>query len=190
LSAKLNNAVSNGPWLGDTGRKAALRKHDPLILNRDLDSFSADGWTDGTITKRNVMMIQEVLDVSNVPPGYKSSTVRDVPLASHPVDLADLLSAGLITAGQKVFPQALNLREHIGQILPDGRIDTEGHVFETPSGAANHLRKKATNGWSFWLTDLETKKSVASIRREYLEKASPESNLIDDDDDDDGATAN
>jgi len=188
LTAKLNSAVSNGPWLGDTGKKAALKKHDLLILNRDLDSFSADGWTDAAIIKRTGALIQRVLDVWKVPPGYKSSTVRDVPLAGHSVDLSDLLSAGLITAGQKIFPQALNLREHIGQILPDGRIDADGQLFETPSGAAYHLRKKATNGWSFWLTDLQTKKSLASIRREYLEKASPESNLIDDDDD--GSTAN
>jgi hypothetical protein len=183
LTAKLNNTVSNGPWLGDSGKKAALRRHDLLILNRDLDSFSVGGWTDGTILERTHRLIQEVLDVWRVPTGYKSSTVREIQLVGHPVDLSDLLSAGLITAGQKIFPQALNLREHIGQILPDGRIDTGGNIFETPSGAAYHLRKKATNGWSFWLTDLQTKKSLASIRREYLEKASPESNLIDEDDD-------
>jgi hypothetical protein len=184
LTAKLNNAVSNGPWLGDTGKKAALQKHDLLILNRDLDFLSADAWTDGLIMKRTGTLIQGVLDIWNVPPGYTSSTVRDVPLAAHSVDLSDLLSAGLISVGQKVFPKALNLREHIGQILSDGRIDTGGHVFDTPSGAAYHLRKKATNGWSFWLTDPQTKKSLASIRREYLDKASPESNLIDDDDED------
>jgi hypothetical protein len=183
LSAKLNNAVSNGPWLGDTGKKAALQKHDLLILNRELDSFSADGWTDESIMKRTDKLIQGVLDIWTVPPGYTSSTVRDVPIAAHSVDLSDLLSAGLIGVGQRIFPQALNLREHTGQILSDGRIDIGGIVFETPSGAAHHLRKKATNGWSFWLTDPQTKKSLASIRREYLDKASPESNLIDDDDD-------
>jgi hypothetical protein len=133
--------------------------------------------------KRTGTMIQAVLDIWTVPPGYTSSTVRDVPLAAYSVDLSDLLSAGLIAVGQKVFPQPLSLREHIGQILSDGRIDTGGHVFETPSGAAYHLRKKATNGWGFWLTDPLTKKSLASIRREYLDKASPESNLIDDDED-------
>ena len=188
LTAKLNSVVSNGPWLGDNGKKAALRRHDLLFLNRDLDSFSADGWSDAAIIERTGTLIQRVLDVWRVPPGYKSSTVRDIPLAGHSVDLLDLLSAGLITAGQKIFPKALNLREHIGQILSDGRIDAGGLVFETPSGAAYHLRKKATNGWSFWLTDLQTKKSLASIRRDYLEKASPDSNLIDDDDD--GSTPN
>ena len=133
--------------------------------------------------KRTGTLIQDVLDIWTVPPGYTSSTVRDVPLATHSVDLSDFFSAGLIGVGQKVFPKALSLREHTGQVLSDGRIDTVGHIFETPSGAASHLRKKSTNGWSFWLTDPQTKKSLASIRREYLDKASPELNLIDDDDD-------
>jgi hypothetical protein len=133
--------------------------------------------------ERTGTLIQGVLDIWNVPLGYTSSTVRDVSPVAHSVDLSDLISAGLISVGQKVFAKALNLREHTGQILSDGRIDTCGHVFDTPSGAAHYLTKKATNGWSFWLTDLQTKKSLGSVRREYLDKASPESNLIDDDDD-------
>ena len=186
LSAKLNNTVSNGPWIGDKGKKAALRKHDLLILNRDLDSFSIDGWTDASIVERTDTLVKKIIDVWNVPSGYKSSTVRDAPLGVHSVDLSDLLSAGLIAAGQSIVPQALNLRDHVGQILSDGRIDIHGQVFETPSGAAYHLRKTSTNGWSFWLIDPKTKKSLASIRREYLEKASPESNLTDDDYNGDG----
>jgi hypothetical protein len=188
LTAKLNNAVSNGAWLGDNGKRAGLKKHDLLVMNRDLDSYAADGWTDVSITKRTESLILEILDVWRVPTGYKSSTVRNVVLLTHSVDLSDLLSAGTISVGQKIFPVAPNLREHIGQVLPDGRIDVNGLIFETPSGAAYHLRKKATNGWSFWLTDLQTKRSLASIRREYLEKATPESNLLDDDDE--SATAN
>jgi hypothetical protein len=186
LTAKLNNAVSNGPWAGDNGKRAALRKHDLLILNRDLDSFSTNGWTDTSVTERTETLINKIVDIWNVPAGYKSSTVRDAPFAIHSVYISDLLSAGLITPGQRIFTQASNLRDHIGQILSDGRIDVDGRIFETPSGAAYHLRKKSTNGWSFWLIDLQTKKSLASIRREYLEKAPPESNLIDDDDDDEG----
>jgi len=187
LTAKLNGAVSNGPWAGDTGKKEALRKHDLLLLNRDLDSFSGDGWTDESITRRTEELIRRIVDIWTVPPGYKSSTVRDAAVSIHSVDLSDLLSAGLLTAGQTIVPKALNLRDHTGQILSDGRIDIDGQVFETPSGAGYHLRKRSTNGWGFWLVDPQTKKSLASIRREYLEKSSLESSVIDDDDDDDDA---
>jgi hypothetical protein len=78
--------------------------------------------------------------------GYKSSTVRDAPLSVHPVDLSDLLSADLLTVGQTLVPQALNLRQHTAKILSDGRIDIDGQIFDTPSGAGHRLRRKATNG--------------------------------------------
>jgi hypothetical protein len=183
LTAKLNAAVSNGPWTGAAGKQIALKKHDLLILNRDLDSFSGDGWTDESITRRTASLIKNIVDIWSVPSGYKSSTVRDAPVSVHSVDLSELLSAGLLTSGQTIIPQALNLQEHVGQILSDGRIDIDGQVFDTPSGAGYHVRKRSTNGWSFWLVDPKTRKSLASVRREYLEKASLESNVVDDDDD-------
>ena len=189
LTAKLNIHSSNGPWTGDTGKKQALRKHDLLILNRELDLFlSSEGWTDESITQRTQALIEKISDIWSVPPGYKSSTVRDIPQSAHSVDIADLLSAGVLTAGQTIFPQALDLRDHVGQILSDGRIDVDGQVSDTPSGAGYHLRKRSTNGWSFWLVDRHTRKSLASVRREYRERESLESNGVhDDDDDDDGA---
>jgi hypothetical protein len=86
--------------------------------------------------------------------------------------------AGLITAGQTIVPKQQEFQDHRGQILSDGRIDIEGQVFDTPSGAGYHLRKRATNGWSFWLVDPKTKKSLASVRREYLEQSSVESDTV------------
>ena len=184
LTAKLNAAVSNGPWSGDNGKKLALRKHDLLMLNRELESFSSDGWTDQAIIRRTQLLIDSICDIWRVPAGYRSSTVREAPVSQHPVDLSDLLSAGLLVAGQKIYPVALDLRDQMGQILSDGSIDVGGQVFDTPSGAGYHLRKRSTNGWSFWLVDRQTRKSLASIRREYREKASIESNAGEDDDED------
>jgi hypothetical protein len=187
LTAKLNGDVSNSRWIGDKGKKAALRKYDVLILNRNLDLFSSDGWTDESIARRTETLISEIIDIWGVPSGYKSSTVRDVPRDVQSVDLSDLLSAGLLTAGQTIVPQPLSLRDQTGHVLSDGRIDINGRLFDTPSGAGHHVRKRSTNGWSFWLVDPQTGKSLASIRREYREKASLESDATDEDDDDDGA---
>jgi hypothetical protein len=184
LTAKLNGAVSNGAWAGQNGKREALRKHDVLLLNRDLDSFSPDGWADDSITQRTEDLIKRIVDIWPVPAGHKSLTVRNTALSFHSVDLADLLSAGLINPGQMIAPKQQELRDRTGRVLSDGRIDIDGQVFETPSGAGYHLRKRATNGWSFWLVDPNTKKSLASIRREYLEKSSLESEAVDDDDDD------
>jgi hypothetical protein len=48
----------------------------------------------------------------------------------------------------------------------------------------NYLRKRSTNGWSFWLVDRKTKRSLASMRREYLESASADTNGIEDEEED------
>ena len=193
LTDKLNIRVADGPWTGVKGKKAALLKHDLLLLNRDLDAFSPDGWSDESITNRTAALIKKIIEIWSVPPGYKSSAVRDASLSSHSVSVSDLISAGLLSVGLTIIPQALNLREHMGHILSDGRIDVDGRVFDKPSGAAYYLRKRSTNGWTFWLVDRETKKSLASVRREYLEQISLDSKAVDDDDDegdgDDLATA-
>jgi hypothetical protein len=93
--------------------------------------------------------------------------------------LADLLSAGLVNIGQTIYPNTPTLQEHLGKILSDGRIDVGGQIFDTPSGAGLHLRKRATNGWGFWLVDRKTKKSLKSVRREYLESIALESDVSD-----------
>ncbi|PYS35713.1 MAG: hypothetical protein DMG14_26335 [Acidobacteria bacterium] len=80
----------------------------------------------------------------------------------------------MINAGQTIVPKQPELRDRTGRILSDGRIEVDGQVFETPSGAGYYLRTRATNGWGFCLVDPNTKKSLASIRREYLEKSSLE----------------
>jgi hypothetical protein len=185
LTAKLNGAVSNGPWAGENGKKAALRRHDLLLLNRDLDSFSTGDWTDDSIKGRTADLINRILEIWPVPPGHKVSTVRSASISFHSVDLLDLLSAGLVPAGQTIVPISQNFRDRKGQILPDGRIDIDGHIFDTPSGAGYYVRKRATNGWSFWLVDPKTKRSLASIRREYLEKSSLEPSAVDADGEDD-----
>ena len=190
LTAKLNNAVSNGPWDGENGKRSELRKHDVLLLNRDLDEFSRNGWTDESITHRTGALIEKVIDIWRVPPGYKSSTVRNAAANMHSVDLSDLLSAGFLASGQTLVPRFRDLRERTAQILSDGRIDIDGNLSDTPSGAARRLRRTATNGWSFWLIDPKTKKSLASVRREYVEKLSLESNVEEEDDNDEDEEAN
>lgn len=182
LTAKLNATVSNGPWHGDSGKRMALLKHDLLLLNRSLDSFSTDGWTDDSITRRTDAMINEIIDIWRVPPGYKSSTLRESPPKLQPVALSDLLSAGFLEVGQSIFPYTPGLQEHVGRILSDGQIDVNGKVFETPSGAGLHLRNRPTNGWSFWILDKKTKKKLASVRREYLERMSLDSTVTEDED--------
>lgn len=40
--------------------------------------------------------------------------------------------------------------EHKARLLPNGTIRYQGRAYDSPSGAAQAIRKKPTNGWSFW----------------------------------------
>jgi hypothetical protein len=187
LTGKLNESVSNGPWQqqdDERGKCITLREHDVLLINRDLDRYCEEGdWTDQSIEARTQKLVERIRNIWPVPPGHKSSTVRTASPVFHNVDLPDLLSDGLLSVGQTIFPSDRALRQHTGRILSDGRIEVDERVFDTPSGAGHYLRKRATNGWSFWLVDVETKKSLASLRREYLEKSGGGTNLIGEDED-------
>ena len=192
LTAKLNESVSNGPWQeqdDERGKCVALKEHDVLLINRDLDSYCQDDdWTDQSIDARTQKLVERIKEIWPVPPGHKVSTVRTASPVFHSVDLADLLSDGRLSVGQAIFPRDRTLRHRTGRVLSDGRIELEEKVFDTPSGAGHYLRKRATNGWSFWLVDVETSKSLASLRREYLEKsATGESLVVEDEDDSDDA---
>jgi hypothetical protein len=74
------------------------------------------------------------------------------------VELADLIAAGRLTVPLRLF------RKYRGKVmeaslLPDGRVQFGGHVYDTCSRAAEVARgtitgrRMNTNGWSFWQFD-------------------------------------
>lgn len=172
LTQRLNSSVSNGAWVGGSGKRAALNQHDVLLMNRELDAFDPSGWSDAAITKRTSKMAAEIVEIWPTPSGYRSSTARSSSAISQAVEISDLLSAGLVTAGQRLIPKPTSFRDRFCTILPDGRIDVDGKIFDTPSGAGFFVRQRSTNGWHFWLTDITTKKSLATLRRQLHEQSS------------------
>jgi hypothetical protein len=182
ITSKLNSSVSNGPWFGESGKRSGLMKHDLLLMNRDLDGFSENGWTDDSIAARTKKLVERIVSIWPVPPGHKSSAFHVAESGTQAVDLADLLAAGMLVVGQTLIPRPVNLRQHIGRVLSDGRIDLNERIFETPSGAAQSLRGGSTNGWWFWFADAEQKRSLNRLRREYIALMSPQSGTDDPDD--------
>lgn len=97
------------------------------------------------------------------------------------VEIADLLDFGSLHAGQVLYPKQ---RKHEGvkaEILQDGRIAIGELIFNTPSAAGEHLRKRATNGWRFWLVDKDSLKSLSDVRAEYRDSLSIDSDDSDSD---------
>jgi hypothetical protein len=92
------------------------------------------------------------------------------------VTLADLISAGLLKGGVRLF------REYKAQmleamLLATGEIEVGGRRYANPSAAAVAARetvtgrKMSTNGWEFWQTEVEGKaQTLGQARRAYLKR--------------------
>jgi hypothetical protein len=167
LSKKLNSTVSNSAWAGATGKATHLQENDVLLLNSHLLAKSADIWDEAAIDARTASMIDAIIAIWPVPAGHKSVVMRTQTGFPKYVEMADLLSAGFLTSGQMLYSRPGKYAGRVAQVLTDGRLDIEGKVFETPSGAGYFVRQKHTNGWGFWMVDLSTRKSLNHVRGEY-----------------------
>ena len=174
LTKKLNSTVSNGPWSGDTGKAAHLQEKDVLLLNsRLLKDYAAQQWDEPGIDERTTQAISAILAVWPVPPGHKVKVNRDQAATTVFVEIADLLSAGLLTSGQVLFSRPGKYGGDTAQVLSDGRIEVRGQICGSPSQAGIFVRKKSTNGWHFWRLDPHGKQSLHDVLTEYLKVAFP-----------------
>jgi hypothetical protein len=187
LTAKLNAKVSNGPWLGSESKRAGLQDHDVLMLNRKLLESAKDVWTEEMIKNRSGQLADLIIEIWPAPPGHRSPVGSGHAAPRRKVQIADLISAGHLVSGQTLTPRRSKYGHVVGTVLPDGRIDVDGTVYETPSKAGSVITGKPTNGWYFFLVDKQARRSLRDVRRDYLESLAEPVEEEDDDDDDDAA---
>ncbi len=166
LTTKLNSSVSNGPWFL---KSKELTKHDVLLINKQIQDLGRNGWNEELIKARTVESIEKIVSIWPVPVGHISHVVLEKSERQPKVEVIDLISAGLVTSGQTLFPKQNKHSGRTAQILDDGRIEAEGEIFDSLSLAGIKIRRKNTNGWTFWITDEKTRKSMADLRDEYRE---------------------
>jgi hypothetical protein len=184
LTGRLNSKVSNGPWLGDAGKRAGLIGHDVLFLNRDLRAVTGL-WTDDAIRQRTVDLVNVIVRIWPVPVGHKSGFSRETALPRrHRVGLSDLLSAGLLEAGMPLFRRSKKNPERVATLLADGRIEIAGKQFSRPSEAAAAVTGHSTNGWWFFLVQQSPRRSLKDVWRDYVDNLAVDA--ADEDADDDG----
>jgi len=150
LTASLNSAISNGPWLGESGKLSQLDKHDVILMNRPIRQDAQEGWNEHLIDARTDKLIDAILETWPVPEGHTGALHDDSVTETVWIELKHLLQAGLLSVGTVLT--APNGKDHdvCGVVLPGGRIEVGGKVFDSPSGAARHVRGRAANGWTFW----------------------------------------
>lgn len=175
LTRRLNSTVSNGPWLGDKGKAAHLQEKDVVLLNsRILKTHVARQWDEDAIDRRTSDAIDAILEIWPVPTGHKVAIDREQSDSSVTVEVADLVGAGLLAAGQVLYSRPGKYGGHTARVLSDGRIEMEGQVFNSPSQAGISVRRKTTNGWNFWRLEPNGGQPLRNVRAEYLRMASPE----------------
>lgn len=184
LSSKLNSSVSNGPWDGEEGKRAGLLQRDVLFLNRSVTDEAGLVWDEQKIDARTEDLIDDVLSIWPVPLGHQSSVRTKKETSKIKITVQDLMGAGLLQSGQVLYSSHSKFPDVTAVILEDGDIGVGDEIFKTPSGAGDFIRNKSTNGWSFWLLDPETKKSLRDIRTQYLDQLIAEGADIETDDED------
>jgi hypothetical protein len=172
LTSKLNSKVSNGPW---SSKLAALKEHDVLKLNVDLLSLAGDTWSQQKIAERNQSLTQGILQIWPVPEGHKSGFGKSVTRQpKRRIGLEDLIGAGLLEPGTTLYVRRKALSQKTAVLLPDGRIDVDGQVFQTPSGAAKSMYGHSANGWWFFGVGAGVKRPLGDLLEEYLNQTSEE----------------
>ncbi|WP_346006808.1 DUF4268 domain-containing protein [Janibacter terrae] len=169
LTTSLNSKVSNGPW---ASKRTALLKHNTLkITGRLVDSVGESDWDEDRIDARTSDLIDVLLRVWPVPSGHIGKVVDPQTKAGDWVELKHLVEGGLLEVGDTL---AATHRDFVGReavIGEDCLIHLNGKVFDTPSGAARHLRQRATNGWYFW--SVADGRRLRDVRQEFLGGAQP-----------------
>lgn len=174
VSKSLNPSMSNGPWLGEEGKRAGLEEYSTIKLNSILIKFadeSADGWDEDLIQNRTMSLIEAITEIWPVPQGHRNDgRLSD---GGAEITLARLVQAGLVPAGSRLVSARDDAAGVEATVLADGKIEYDGRVFETPSGAGRAALRRSVNGWAFWRLTEPTGPRLLELRSS-LENGSPQ----------------
>ncbi len=162
LTEGLNSAVSNSAW---STKRAKVAKHDVFLMNRHFHDPNTQVWDEAMIDARSQTMIEALLATWRVPAGHTGQVLHTAPFDQAWVELKHLVATGLLTPGTRLLPRPGAWAPLEAIVMPGGTLQLDGKTFQTPSGAGNHLRGGATNGWAFWR--LEDGRKLADIRAVY-----------------------
>src|SRR5262249_2332991 len=145
LTKALNSKVANGPW--STKRKALLEHNTIKLTGRLIEETEGSDWNEARIDRRTSELIDVLLRIWPVPEGHDGRVVDPQTKAQDWVELKHLIEAGQLSPDDVLVTTHRDFSGVEATITADGHIGLDGKRFSTPSGAARHLRKKATNGW-------------------------------------------
>jgi hypothetical protein len=167
LTKNLNSKVSNSSW---ESKREAFKEHATLLLTADIVHVETAQWGSFEVHERNAKLASDLIDIWPVPAsnqGLKDVSNTNVEFR---VSVADLVNAGMLQPGQVLTART---QAHLGAnatISEDGGIFVQGVKYETPSAAGKAATGGvSTNGWWFWLTDVESITCLADVRMAYVD---------------------
>lgn len=164
ITASLNSSISNGPWMGENGKRRQLEKHDVLLMNRHLREMSQDGWDETLIDQRTSVMVDALLATWPVPDGHIGTVTARVRTEGTDIYLKDLVAAGLLSPGTTIHARPGAWGPVHCTVTSNGDLELDGKTYASPSGAAQQIRKGSTNGWVFW--ELPDGRRLRDLREE------------------------
>lgn len=178
ITGSLNASVSNAPWLGDKGKRAALNKHDTFLMNRRVYEMSALGWDEDLIERRTEILTGALLETWPVPLGHEGKVIdRSSRLTKATVTYADVVNAGLLAVGAILVCTDARWPDARCEILPAGQVLFEGEAYPTPAAAARKVRGGSGNAWWFW--KVEDGPILNELREELLDGLTADEALMD-----------
>lgn len=149
LTGSLNAKVSNGPWSGPDGKRAALARSDTLLITRDPREH--DTWEEPDIDARTEDMVSALIATWPAPEGHNPVAVRRTEDEQTTyVSIKDLVARGLIQPGTALRPRAGEHEHRAAVVTAKGLIEVDGETFDSPSGAGKAVLGRTVNGWNFW----------------------------------------
>ncbi len=163
LTQSLNSTVSNGPWDGAKGKRAALKDSDTLLLTRW--PREQDEWDEARIDARSEALMAVLRDTWAAPAGHNPQPITRTQDAGVAVDLRALVAAGSLPPGTQLRPREGANAGRSALVLANGRLELDGKQYDSPSGAGKAVLGRAVNGWTFWR--LPDGRPLMDVRREH-----------------------
>lgn len=148
LTKSLNSRVSNGPW---RDKRSVFAEHNTILLTgRLLTATGDESWDEDAIDARTTALVEALLTVWPVPDDHEGSVADARARSVDGVEVKDLLRAGLLSEGTVLTARPGTWGQRTAIVTGDGRVEVDGRRYDSPSGAAKHVRGGAANGWYFW----------------------------------------
>ena len=159
---------------------AAKQLPDTVLAEQVRWHALPEAWTtlpyEEFLTQRRRLMAQVVRTAFNrladqqyipvYPAPGRAPATSAVGRSHYGVRVADLLDAGLLTAGAVLINRTDDTE---ATVLPDGGIEFDATAYDSPSGASDAAHGGSTNGWTYWLGDTpDGLRPLAALRDDLL----------------------